>query len=76
MIPQANKKPEELEAFHVEERVLNFLSENEKVLLIQGGGGSGKSLFCHIFAKNLVDEGKMEWIPVFISLPALKNPVS
>ena len=51
-------------------------NEKLKVLLVQGGGGSGKSLFCHIFSKKMLDEGQKEWIPVFINLPSLKDPLS
>ena len=46
------------------------------MLLVQGGGGSGKSLFCHIFSKKMLEEGKTEWIPVFINLPSLKDPIT
>ena len=50
--------PEQTEAFDVEQQVVKFLHEEQKrVLLIQGGGGSGKSLFCHIFSKKLLEEG-------------------
>ena len=51
-------------------------NEKLKVLLVQGGGGSGKSLFCHIFSKKMLDEGQKEWIPVFINLPSLKDPLT
>ena len=47
-----------------------------KVLLIQGGGGSGKSLFCHIFSKKLLENSNSEWIPIFINLPSLKDPIT
>jgi len=63
--------------FEVEGEVLKFLEDERlKVLLVQGGGGSGKSLFCHIFSKNLIEENKTEWIPVFINLPSLKDPLT
>ena len=47
-----------------------------RAMLIQGGAGSGKSLFCHIFAKKLLEENKQGWIPVFINLPTLKDPIT
>ena len=46
------------------------------MLLIQRGGGSGKSLFCHIFAKQLLEEYDTDWIPIFINLPSLKEPLT
>ena len=47
------------------------------MLLIQGGAGSGKSLFCHMFAKKLLEEDNgMGWIPIFINLPSLKDPLT
>ena len=65
----------ELEVFKVDNEVLRFLEDEKlKVLLIQGGGGSGKSLFCHIFAKELIED-ETELIPIFINLPTLKDPL-
>ena len=29
-----------------------------------------------MFAKQLLEEGRTEWIPVFINLPSLKDPVT
>ena len=61
--------------FKVDNEVLKFLEDEKlKVLLIQGGGGSGKSLFCHIFAKELLED-ETELIPIFINLPTLKDPL-
>ena len=74
---EGKQEKTELEVFKVDNEVLKFLEDEKlKVLLIQGGGGSGKSLFCHIFAKQLLEEGKTEWIPVFINLPSLKDPLT
>ena len=52
--------------------------ENDKlkVLLIHGGGGSGKSLFCHMFIKMLMDNNISNNIPIFINLPSLKEPIT
>ncbi len=58
--------------------VENFLDSNlhpEKILLLQGDAGSGKSLFCQNLVRGLwlrYKEGMP--IPVFISLPGLANP--
>ena len=70
-------KEKETQVFDVEKEVISFIDDEErKVLLIQGGGGSGKSLFCHIFAKKLLEEDGIGWIPMFINLPTLKDPVT
>jgi len=66
-----------LKVFEAEKKVFAFLdNEKLKVLLIQGGGGSGKSLFCHIVAKKLIGENTTEYIPIFINLPGLKDPIT
>jgi len=68
---------EHAQAFEADGEAKRFLeSERLKVLLVQGAGGSGKSLFCHIFAKELLDEGKTEWTPIHINLPSLKDPIT
>ena len=66
---------EHAQAFEADGEAKRFL-ENEKlkVLLVQGAGGAGKSLFCHIFAKELLEE-ETELIPIFINLPTLKDPL-
>ena len=73
---EGKQEKTELEVFKVDNEVLKFLEDEKlKVLLIQGGGGSGKSLFCHIFAKELLEE-ETELIPIFINLPTLKDPLN
>ena len=75
--PEGQQEKVELIPFDVDGEVNQFLgNEKLKVLVIQGGGGSGKSLFCHIFSKKMLDEGQKEWIPVFINLPSLKDPLT
>ena len=74
--PVEGQQQADQQAFEVEQEVHEFIqNEKLKVLLVQGGGGSGKSLFCHIFSMKLLEE-KIEWIPVFINLPILKEPVT
>ena len=74
--PVEGKEKTEPQAFEVDEKVKQFLEDEKlKVLLVQGGGGSGKSLFCHIFAKELLED-ETEWIPLFINLPSLKDPIN
>ena len=57
-----------------------FLKSDKKVLLIQGGGGSGKSLFCHVLINKILlkDEQQkyLNVIPLFINLPSLKDPIN
>ena len=73
---EGKQEKTELEVFKVDNEVLKFLEDEKlKVLLIQGGGGSGKSLFYHIFAKELLEE-ETELIPIFINLPTLKDPLN
>ena len=58
------------QVFEAEKEVCSFIEDEKlKVLLVQGGGGSGKSLFCHVFAKQLLEAEETDWIPVFINLP-------
>ena len=67
----------ETQTFDADGEVKMFIKDERlKVLLLQGGGGSGKSLFCHIFSKKVLEEGCIEWIPVFINLPGLKEPLT
>jgi len=64
-------------AFEAENEVSRFVGDEKlKVLLVQGGAGSGKSLFCHIFGKKMLEEKGREWIPVFINLSSLKEPLT
>ena len=75
--PEGQQEKMELVPFDVDSEVKLFLgNEKLKVMLVQGGGGSGKSLFCHIFSKKMLDEGQQEWIPIFINLPSLKDPLT
>ena len=52
-----------------------FINDSlKKVLLIHGGPGAGKSLFCNIFVRKLIKD-KPESVPIFISLPQMKDPI-
>jgi len=60
----------------LEQEVYQFLSSQQKVFLLMGDAGSGKSLFLEQLSSKL---GKLykanQPIPLFISLPSLKNPI-
>ena len=72
----ALKKEAAEQLVDAEDEVSKFVADEKlKVMLVQGGAGSGKSLFCHMFAKRLFEEKKLDYIPVFINLPSLKDPV-
>ncbi|MCD8500254.1 MAG: hypothetical protein LRY43_04425 [Gammaproteobacteria bacterium] len=66
---QSGKKDE---LFDLYEGVRNFLNTEEKVLLIHGNAGSGKSLFGRYLQHALWNEYQhgVTWVPVFVSLPA------
>ena len=57
--------------------VQDFLkNEVQKVMLVQGGGGSGKSLYCHILIREMLKNiDELDVIPIFINLPSLKDPI-
>ena len=57
--------------------VQDFLkNEVQKVMLVQGGGGSGKSLYCHILIREMLKKiDELDAIPIFINLPSLKDPI-
>jgi WD40 repeat protein len=64
-------------SFGLEEEITKFLSSNKKVLLLLGDSGSGKSLYTQGLASKLWQDHKFDSpIPVWISLPSLKNPVN
>jgi ankyrin repeat protein/WD40 repeat protein len=64
-------------SFGLEEEITKFLSSNKKVLLLLGDSGSGKSLYTQGLASKLWQDHKSDSpIPVWISLPSLKNPVN
>jgi len=68
------------EAKPVKEQVTQYLSSAKsfkQVILIQGPAGSGKSLLLQSLEKDLwKDYEKGKPIPLFISLPNLKDPTS
>jgi len=67
------------EATPIGPQVKDFLSNEQKkgVILIQGPAGSGKSLLLQYLENNLWgDYQKGKPIPLFISLPSLKDPTS
>lgn len=55
-----------------------FLQQSiQKVLVIIGDGGSGKSTFVQYFAKKMceeMDKNNQDWIPIYIPLIAVKEP--
>ena len=54
--PIEGHKDEAYQSFEVDKEVNNFLNDDkQRVLLIHGGSGSGKSLFCHMLIKALYD---------------------
>jgi ankyrin repeat protein/WD40 repeat protein len=64
-------------SFDLEEETAKFLSSDKKVLLLLGDSGSGKSLYTQGLASKLWQDHKSDSaIPVWISLPSLKNPVN
>jgi WD40 repeat protein/TPR repeat protein len=61
-------------SFDLEEEVTKFLSGTKKVLTLLGDSGSGKSLYTQGLASKLWQDQKPESaIPIWISLPSLKN---
>jgi hypothetical protein len=58
-----------------EQNTMQFLSSKQRVLLLKGEAGSGKSLFLEYITSRLWQNYKPQnTIPLFISLPLLKNP--
>ena len=56
-IQKENKEGEkEKPPFDVDTEVDAYLISDRKVLLIQGGGGSGKSLFCHMLIRKILKD--------------------
>ena len=56
MYVEFGKKDDKAErtVFDVDTEVDVFLKSDKRVLLIQGGGGSGKSLFCHVLINKML----------------------
>ncbi len=71
---QSGKKDE---LFDLYKRVREFLNTDERVVLIHGNAGSGKSLFGRYLQHSLWNEyqHRTAWIPIFVSLPGLKDPI-
>jgi WD40 repeat protein/tetratricopeptide (TPR) repeat protein len=64
-------------SFDLEEEINKFLSSGKKILLLLGDSGSGKSLYTQGLASKLWQDHKSDSpIPVWISLPRLKNTVN
>jgi WD40 repeat protein len=64
-------------SFNLEEEMTKFLNSDKKVLLLLGDSGSGKSLYTQGLASQLWQDHKSDsLIPIWISLPSLKNPVN
>ncbi len=63
--------------FGLDEEIQKFLSNDKKVLLLLGDSGAGKSLYTQGLAINLWKAYRDETpIPLWISLPSLKNPTN
>ncbi|CAL6005693.1 Pentapeptide_repeats-containing protein [Hexamita inflata] len=59
-------------AVDVDEQFSNFLKNDEqKVMLIQGGAGTGKTIYCQYLITQLLQSKQI--VPVYISLPQLQN---
>lgn len=68
-------RSQERDAFDLEIRVQEFLQSSQRVLLLLGTAGSGKSTFNRFIEKRLwqdYEPGKR--IPLFISLPSISHP--
>jgi WD40 repeat protein len=64
-------------SFDLEEEMTKFLLSDKKVLLLLGDSGSGKSLYTQGLASKLWQDHKPDFpIPVWISLPSLRNPIN
>jgi WD40 repeat protein len=54
--------------------VENFLTSSQKVFLLLGAAGSGKSFCCHMLIKRLCQETQFSsYIPIYISLSKISN---
>ena len=62
--------------FELMQEVLSFLKGDQRVLLLLGDSGSGKTLFCQMLAAYLWQQYQpiSGAIPLYISLPSLRNP--
>ncbi len=77
---QGKLTAEATEHFDLEGKVNEFLDSDQKVLLLLGEGGSGKSTFNRYLARRLwkdythTKNSQEKPMPLFISLATLKNP--
>ncbi|CAL6085440.1 WD40_repeat protein [Hexamita inflata] len=56
----------------VDNEVLDFFeSDTKRVMLIQGGAGTGKTIYCQYLLSTLVASRQL--IPIYITLPQLQN---
>ncbi|CAL6067237.1 Pentapeptide_repeats-containing protein [Hexamita inflata] len=56
----------------VDEQIQNFLKdENKMSMLIQGGVGTGKTIYCQYLIAQLLESRQI--IPIYITLPKLQN---
>ena len=63
------------DGFDLDEKVNKFLSGDKKVLLLLGDSGAGKSLYTQGLAHRLWQSYEAQNpIPLWCSLPSLKNP--
>src|SRR5207237_7187884 len=64
------------EDFPLEDDIDSFLLSDKKVMLLLGDSGSGKSLYTQgLVAKKWQSYAPKQCIPLWISLPSLKNPL-
>jgi len=70
------KDPRGTNTFDLSEMAMKFVSGDQKVMLILGDAGSGKSLFSETMAAHFWRQYEPGGeIPLFISLPSLHDPV-
>ncbi|KAG0244123.1 hypothetical protein BGX31_009775 [Mortierella sp. GBA43] len=72
---KANLQAPDETRFPLMDRVHNFLSSDQKVFLLLGDSGSGKSTFSRALESDLWDAyNKDSSIPLYISLPTIEKP--
>jgi len=65
----------EIEQFNMKDHLKNnFLSSDEKVFLIVGLTGSGKSIFTQSLENEFFKNRSLEYIPIWINLTKVNNP--
>ena len=63
------------ETFDVNEKVDQFLADDsKKVLMIQGGAGSGKSAYCNVLLRRVLDSCGKDKVAMLLNLPSMKDP--